>query len=452
MPKPTLVYTPTHLNTEVRYLIENALGEVLVEGEIGNLSRPRSGHVYFSLRDESSEIRCALFARQARSVRVPMENGLKIQVAAQPTVYEVKGSYQLIVKRVLDAEQGSLAARFEKLKSQLAAEGLFSTERKKAVKQNCRRVAVVTSPDGAAVHDVIETLRRRMPLTHVRIYATQVAGANAASQVAAALTKADTDWADVILLVRGGGSLEDLWTFNEEQVARTLFSLKTPVVTGIGHQTDLSIADMVADLRADTPTAAAEQVSLNQVELTDRLSTLNRQLTSAVQRRFSQHGQVLDQMMLRLERLHPNNRIILARQRLDSARSNYRERTRALLHTLQQRLRTNRAKLDRLRPNKRISQVSERLRELKRSLDQSMRSQLHGHQERLTVANSLLTALSPQATLDRGYAYLRTEDGQIVRDQTQVCVNQLLDARLARGQLQLRVTDNGAPMPDSADD
>lgn len=436
----TLVYTPTHLNTEVRYLIEGALGEVLVEGEIGNLSRPRSGHIYFSLRDESSEIRCALFVRQARAVRVPMENGLKIRVSAQPTVYEVKGSYQLIVKRVLEAERGSLAVRFEHLKKQLAAEGLFAVERKKAVPNNCHAIAVVTSPDGAAVHDVIETLRRRMPLAHVRIYPTQVAGANAATQVCKALRRADDGWADVILLVRGGGSLEDLWTFNEEQVARALFQLNTPVVTGIGHQVDLSIADMVADLRADTPTAAAEHVSLDKDELIHRLDGLKKQLSQTLLRRLGQHSQQIDHWALKLEKLHPRMRLNQARQRLRALRERYREQVRAEMGHRATRLHRVRQALHRLAPSRRIQSQRHALLGRAQAMRSLITTALSRRQQRLAVAHGMLLALSPQATLNRGYAYLRSDSGQIIRDERQVADQQALTATLAHGSIKVLVT------------
>jgi exodeoxyribonuclease VII large subunit len=390
------IYTVSRLNQDVRALLEGEFPTLWVEGEVSNLSCPSSGHLYFSLKDARAQIRCALFQNRALLFRDCPRNGQHVLVRGRVSLYEPRGDFQIIVEYVEEAGAGALRRAYDELRLKLEREGLFAPERKQPLPRFPHRIGVITSPSGAAIRDVLTTLRRRCPGLPVLIHPTPVQGDGAAERIAAAIRLASQRQdCDVLLLVRGGGSLEDLWAFNEEIVARAIFDCAIPLVTGIGHETDVTIADFAADLRAATPTAAAELASPDRLEWLRRVRLLAERLDNALQRRFAHQRQRLAELTRRLDRAQPRQRLRDRAQRLDD---------------LDQRLRAA--------VRQRLTAVSQRLRGLS------------GH----------LHALSPLATLERGYAIVRRQpDGGILRRADAARVGDTVDALLSQGRLRCEV-------------
>ena len=390
------IYTVSRLNQDVRALLESEFASLWVEGEVSNLSRPSSGHLYFSLKDARAQIRCALFQNRALLFRDCPRNGQQVLLRGRVSLYEPRGDFQIIVEYVEEAGAGALRRTYDALRLKLEREGLFAPERKQTLPRFPRRIGVITSPTGAAIRDVLTTLRRRCPGLPVLIYPVPVQGDGAAERIADAirLASARRD-CDVLLLVRGGGSLEDLWAFNEESVARAIVACAIPLATGIGHETDVTLADFAADLRAATPTAAAELASPDRLEWLRRIRLLAERLDGALQRRFAYQRQRLAELTRRLDRVQPRHRLRERAQRLDE---------------LDQRLRA----ILRLR----LGAAAQRLRSLS------------GH----------LHALSPLATLERGYAIVRrVTDGEVLRRADTVRVGDTVDALLSQGSLRCEV-------------
>ncbi|MDX1555555.1 MAG: exodeoxyribonuclease VII large subunit, partial [Xanthomonadales bacterium] len=314
------VYTPTELNREAKIHLEAAFSRIWLEGEISNLSRPASGHLYFSLKDDRAQVRCALFRSAANRLEVQPENGTKVLASGRISLYEARGEYQMIVEALQHAGEGLLQQRFEALKKKLEEEGLFDPARKVALPRYPRRIGIITSPSGAAVRDMLHVLKRRWPIATVRIYPVPVQGEEAPPAIVRALQAAAShDWSDVILIGRGGGSLEDLWAFNDEQVARAIAACPIPLVSAVGHETDFSIADFVADVRAPTPSAAAELCSPDAAALKERFDRLMRQLQVRIDDRRNAAGQKLDHVAHRLQQVHPRRRLDEQGVRLDQA-------------------------------------------------------------------------------------------------------------------------------------
>jgi exodeoxyribonuclease VII large subunit len=390
------VLTPTQLNTLARELLEGAFAQVWIEGEISNFARPASGHLYFTLKDENAQVRCAMFRMKAGSLRFAPRNGLKVLVRGRLTLYEARGEFQLVLEHMEEAGEGALRRAFEELKARLAAEGLFEAARKRPLPRFARHLAVVTSARGAAVRDVLSVLARRWPLLSVDVLPVAVQGAGAAAEIRAMLESAAASGRyDVILVTRGGGSLEDLWSFNDEALARAIVAASVPVVSAVGHEIDFSLADFAADLRAPTPSAAAELLVPEAREMGTLLLRLRGRLDAAMQRRFRALAQRNDVAGLRLESLRPQMRLERARHRL------------ALLG---QRLETG------------------------------MRRRLELRGQRVELLARTLASVSPLATLARGYSVLREhEGGRILRRAADARPGQLLDAQLGEGRLRLRV-------------
>jgi len=306
--------TVSELNRQARRLLEQGLSRLWIEGEVSNLARPASGHVYFTLKDESAQLRCAWFRQRQRGPTIHLKNGDKMLALGKVSIYEARGDYQMIVERMEDAGEGELRRRFEELKKKLQAEGLFDDDRKQAIPLLPGRIGIITSTSGAAVRDILTVLRRRFPLVPVIVYPSSVQGDAAASEVVAALkTAADRDECDVLIVSRGGGSLEDLWPFNEEAVARAISDSPIPIVSAVGHEVDFTIADFVADLRAPTPTAAAELVVPNQNEWKRRISATAERIAQLGSRYVENSAQSLDWLSKRLAQSSPA--AIAARQR-----------------------------------------------------------------------------------------------------------------------------------------
>ena len=433
-----LPLTVSELNRQARLALENGIGLVWVTGEISRATLAASGHWYFTLKDESAAVDCAMFKGRAQLLAFRPENGLKVEVRARVTVYEARGAYQLAVEQMRQAGLGALFEAFERLKKKLAAEGLFDEERKRALPAFPRAIGVVTSLAAAALRDILTTLRRRAPTLPVVIYPTLVQGQGAAEQVASAIVAANRHGAcDVLIVARGGGSLEDLFAFNEEVVARAIASSAIPVVSGVGHETDFTIADFVADLRAATPTAAAAAASPDQATLRDQLAAQARRLARAGSRAITDRAQRLDIVSRRL--VTPAERLRLARLRLDE---------------LARRLATSGAhpallaslKLRALSPRLRAPDVgrarhsAQRLRE---RLVSCMRRLQDTRQARLEAARASLSHLDPTQVLSRGYAIARGLDGAVVRDATTLKQGEKLNVTFAVGSAGVRVEDTG---------
>jgi len=315
------IYTPSELNHEARLHLEAGFGRVWVEGEISNLSRPASGHIYFSLKDEKAQISCALFRSDTYGMSFKPENGMLVQARGRVSLFEARGNYQLIADSLVRSGEGLLRAKYELLKNNLASEGLFAETHKKPLPAFPLRIAVVTSPSGAALRDILNVLQRRWPLAAVRVYGVPVQGTEAAPAIVDALAAANQHgWAQLIVTGRGGGSLEDLWPFNEESVARAIYASEIPVVSAVGHEIDFSISDFVADLRAPTPSAAAELISPDQRALKQNLSVLHDRLQQRSLTLLQQLSQKLDHLAHRLRQQHPGQRLAQHRKLLQQSR------------------------------------------------------------------------------------------------------------------------------------
>ncbi|HLK71836.1 MAG TPA: exodeoxyribonuclease VII large subunit, partial [Steroidobacteraceae bacterium] len=390
------VYSVSRLNREVRQLLETGVGQVWVQGELSNFSRPSSGHWYFSLKDRDAQVRCAMFRlRNARAGFVPRD-GQQVLARVRVSLYEPRGEYQLLVEELDDAGLGALQRAFEALKRRLAAEGLFAPEHKRPLPAVPRCIGVITSPSGAAIRDILHILARRFPAAAVIIYGVPVQGAPAVPAIVAALDLASARGeCDVLILARGGGSLEDLWAFNDERVARAIHRARLPIVTGIGHEIDFTIADFVADVRAPTPSGAAELVVPDGGAWRMRLAQLQERFSAAIRRTLGAERAALTSLKRRLSASHPGARLQAIAQRLDDAETR-----------LQFGWQT------------RLARDSARLQSLARALQ----------------------AVSPLATLERGFAVVtRSRDGELITSAAQLAEGESIEARLASGRVHATV-------------
>lgn len=485
------IYTPSRLNREARTMLERGLPALWLEGEISNLSRPSSGHWYFSLKDEAAQLRCAMFRQRNLLTRFTPKDGAHVLVRGRVSLYEPRGDYQFIADHMEEAGEGALRQRFELLKTKLAAEGLFASERKRALPRLPRRIGVITSPTGAAIRDVLNILRRRFCSIPVLLYPVQVQGASAAPQIAAAIRLASTRAeCDVLILARGGGSLEDLWAFNDEAVARAIYNCAVPVVTGIGHEVDFTIADFVADVRAPTPSGAAELVAPDCNEWSRHVVLLTRRMRGAVSRNIRIRLDRSGWLQRRLAQLHPGIELRQRAQRLDeieqrllrAAKAGVIGRRGTLMHlyaqlrqhspvahvaaargrlemaratiasTLLRQLQEKRhdlavasAHLRQHSPARQLAAARGRLEMTQAALASTLRRELQTSHHRLAVASGKLNAVSPLATLQRGYAIVTDAAGTVITDARTVRPGDTIHARLARGALRARVEESQTP-------
>lgn len=433
------VYSVSRLNHEARDLLEGSFPLLWVEGEVSNLSRPASGHLYFSLKDPQAQVRCALFRGSQRGMSVSPRDGMQVLVRARVTLYEGRGDFQLIVETLEEAGEGALRRAFEQLKNRLAKEGLFDSARKKPLPRLPRRIGIITSPSGAVLHDILTTLKRRFPAIPVLLYPVPVQGEGAAEKIAAAIDLASRRRdCDALILARGGGSLEDLWAFNEEIVARAMHACTIPLVCGVGHETDFTIADLVADARAPTPTAAAEMLSPNQTDWLTALEQKEHRLQRLLRDRLLAAQQHVDFLSARL--VHPRERLARLHERLA-----------ALVHHLrlaQQRVHERathgvlalRARLLQHSPRARLREAQLRNQHLHTHLAHALHDILGHAHERHARAMQTLDTLSPLKTLARGYAILENPaTGIVMRNAHDAKPGDRLRARLAQGSLDCRV-------------
>lgn len=435
------VLTVSQLNGRARLLLEDVFAQVWVEGEISNLAKPASGHVYFTLKDSGAQVRCALFRQNAARVRQALRDGLAVRVRGKVSLFEGRGDYQLILDNVEPAGDGALRLAFEALKEKLGAEGLFDAAGKRALPAHPQRIGIVSSPTGAVIRDIISVFRRRAPQVALTLIPTAVQGRDATPQIVRALQLADRAGFDALILARGGGSLEDLWCFNEEAVARAVAACVTPIVSAVGHETDVSIADFVADVRAPTPSAAAELLAPSSADLQQRLISLRQRLLLRMRDRLLRERTQLENLTRRLR--HPGERLQQQAQRVDDLENR-------LLRAIDRRLCAGQERLARLdtrlaaqHPGRALTLLRQRLDHLSGRLPRAMQGQLRGRRQHLQGLVQTLNVVSPLATLSRGYSILLDDRGQAIRSASQTRPGQRLNARLGEGELQVRVEDNG---------
>jgi exodeoxyribonuclease VII large subunit len=434
------VLTPSQLNTLARDLLEGAFPLVWVEGELGNLSRPGSGHLYFTLKDARAQVRCALFKPKSQWLNFVPREGLRVLGRGRLTLYEARGDYQLVLDSLEEAGEGALRRAFEELKAKLTAEGLFDAARKRPLPTFVRRLGMLTSPSGAAVRDVLSVLARRFPLVEVDVLPVPVQVATAAAQIVKMLQRAvRSNRYDMLLVARGGGSLEDLWAFNDEALVRAIAASPIPVVSAIGHETDFSLSDFAADLRAPTPSVAAELLVPSREDLLRRLRALDARVASLHMQRLRQAMQRADRAALRLHAMRPRARLDLLCRRQAEALRRLTAAWRQHLVRERARLRHADAVLRAAHPQRRLARLRERLAVVSIRPQAAIARRLQHDALHLRGLVRSLEAVSPLATVARGYAILQHADGRIVRSVEQAAVGDALDARLGDGRLRVRV-------------
>jgi exodeoxyribonuclease VII large subunit len=443
-PPTRRVFTISEITGNIRRLLEKEVGVVWVTGEVTNLRTQSSGHIYFTLKDASAQLLCVLFRATPTNNREFLADGQKLLVNGELTVYEPRGQHQLIVRSVEPQGMGALQVAFERLKQKLQAEGLFATARKRPLPRYAQRIGLVTSPTGAAIRDVLHVVARRQPGLKIVLAPCRVQGDGAALEVAAAIrllnewhqTVAPGQGLDLILLTRGGGSLEDLWAFNEEAVARAVFGSKLPLVSAVGHEIDVTIADFVADVRAATPSAAAELITEGAFASRQFLARAAQRLSQLASQRIELSRNQLDSLTRRVYRMHPRRRMEEQMQRLDEAhialvrcvRKGLRERVVTWTHLEQRLLRA--------RPSTLLKQRREMITSLARRVEGAARQQLQDHSNRLHRLGDRLRLLSPDSVLARGYSVtIDTRTGTVVRDAGELRKGQHIKTRLKRGEV-----------------
>jgi exodeoxyribonuclease VII large subunit len=436
------IYSVSRLNREVRVLLERGFASLWLEAEISNLARPSSGHWYFSLKDAAAQVRCCMFRQRNMLCVFAPRDGQKVLVRARIGLYEPRGEYQLVIDHMEDSGQGALKRQFEELSAKLAAEGLFAPERKRALPTIPRRIGVITSPTGAAVRDILHVLARRFAAIPVLIYPVAVQGAAAAAEIVAAVRLAGRRAeCDVLILARGGGSLEDLWAFNDEALARAIVASPIPIVSGIGHEIDFTIADFAADVRAPTPSAAAEIAVPDGEEWFASVSRLGRRLERGLLRRLEAQRERLRWLVGRAALVSPSARLSQQAQRLDDLEQRMFRALRQILADRRSALGEQRSRLWQLSPVAQVRSAAARHAALYARLRAAALSRLHLARERLSPLVRTLNAVSPLATLDRGYAIVSLVSGAIVRSAADVVPGTLIEARLAVGKIRAKVEE-----------
>jgi exodeoxyribonuclease VII large subunit len=433
--------TVTQLTRRVKEVLERQVGALWVTGEVSNHRAQSSGHHYFTLKDAGAQLSCVLFKGSAQCVRTPLADGMMVQAYGEITVYEARGQYQMLVKKVQAAGQGALQMRFEELKRRLAAEGLFDAERKREIPWLPRTIAIVTSPTGAALQDMLNILQRRAPWLRILIVPVRVQGAGAEHEIAAALHLLSEESGrglpviDTVVVARGGGSLEDLWCFNEEVVARAVFACRLVVISAVGHEIDFTITDFVADLRAPTPSAAAELLAPDHAELLAALDQQERRMTRSAQQAVERARRVLD-LMSRGPLQYDAERLLLPwRQRLDGTSEEWErlvaedlQRRAVLVQSLQHRFEMQ-------RPDRQLAERAATLDVLQERLTSRMTAALERCRAALENQAGLLRTLGPEATLERGFTYTLDARGRVVREASQLQPGDEFETRFRRGRV-----------------
>ncbi|MFC1749706.1 exodeoxyribonuclease VII large subunit [Pseudomonadota bacterium] len=431
------IFSVSRLVREARAVLEGSFPLLWLEGEISNFSRPSSGHMYLTLKDEAAQVRCAMFRSKNMHLRFKPENGMHILVRARISLYEARGDFQLIIEHMEEAGQGALQRSFEALKTRLSHEGLFDTAHKKALPKLPEQIGVITSPTGAAIRDIISVLKRRFPSIPLVIYPVAVQGDSAAKEIADAIKLANQrKECDVLLLTRGGGSLEDLWSFNEEVVARAIHASNIPIVSGVGHEIDFTIADFVADLRAPTPSAAAEFVTPDREELAQLVSQRYSRLLNRMQTLLKQSAQETAWLEKRLLQQHPGHQLQAKAQRLDELEQRLTKSMENLLREKSGGLKHMNERLKRHSPLNRLVQLNTQLDYLKQRMQRACIQNIDKKKNQLAVTSRTLNAMSPLATLDRGYAIVqKLPEKEVVTDAAQLQRGDKIQTQLGKGSL-----------------
>nr|WP_261815855.1 exodeoxyribonuclease VII large subunit [Vibrio gallicus] len=433
------IYTVSRLNADVRLLLENEMGIVWLIGEISNFSAPVSGHWYLTLKDSRAQVKCAMFRGNNRRVSFKPENGKQVLVKARLSLYEPRGDYQLIIDSMQPEGDGRLQQQFEQLKMQLAGEGLFAQSSKLPIPEHPQRIGVVTSSTGAALHDILRVLKRRDPSLPVIIYPTLVQGESAAFSIAQAIGLAnERNECDVLIVGRGGGSLEDLWCFNHEAVARTIAASQIPIISAVGHEVDVTIADFVADMRAATPSAAAELVSRDQSYKLDQLVSKKRQLIAAIKQQLAMHQQQMLIQQHRLQQLHPKHQLQQQSQQLDEKETRIRQAIRDLLAARKQQLANLSHRLELRSPDNQLITAKQQLTSLEQRLHSALSTRMNKEKYALGLLAEKLDAVSPLATMKRGYS-ISSIGSTVVTKAKQVKADDMLTTRFADGKITSKV-------------
>jgi len=436
------IMSVTPLNRATGQLLSEQFFSVLVAGELSNTTQPSSGHLYFTLKDAHAQVRCALFKTQQRRLSFKPENGKQVIVKAQVSLYEPRGDYQLIVESMEEAGDGALQRAFDLLKQKLAKEGLFDASHKKPLPKLPHCIGVITSPSGAAIRDILTVLKRRFSAIPIIIYPVAVQGNNAGFEIATAIERAnDLKQCELIILGRGGGSLEDLWAFNEERVARAIFDSDIPIISAVGHETDVTIADFVADFRAATPSAAAEHASPDQQEWIARFVHLETRLVQQWRRHLSQQQQTLQWLSQRLQQQHPGQKLARNSQRIDELEGRLNLAIQGRLTRHQKHMTLTLAQLWQYNPAVTISNYQQQQRYLSSRLVTATTHKLERLQLRLLNNSQTLNAVSPLATLSRGYGLsIQAKTKEIIRSTEQLAVGDQVQTHLASGCFTSKVT------------
>ena len=434
------VYTVSRLNREIRTVLEQGFASLILTGEISNFITPASGHWYFSLKDEKAQIKAAMWRGNNRSQSYRPENGAQVTVRARVSLYEPRGDYQLIVEHMEPAGEGQLKQEFDALKMRLAAEGLFSSAYKKPLPQNINRVGVITSATGAAIKDILTVLKRRAPQLEVIIYPAMVQGKEAHVHLINQIQLANArNEVDVLIVGRGGGSLEDLWCFNHEQLARAIYQSELPIVSAVGHEIDTTISDYVADVRAATPSAAAELVSPNTQELHSKVIELINRLNNAFKHDMADKRALATQLQHRLNLCHPRNQLNQKAQRLDELTIALQQGMRNRLYQQERTLNNLTPRLMRQSPDKKLSQASHQLMQIQTRLEQAIQHKLQHAQNSLALQASRLDSVSPLNVLARGYSITKTPQGKVVKSVDHIKTGDVLITELADGAIKSTV-------------
>jgi len=435
------IYNISTLNGEIKRLLEGNFGRVWVNAEISNFVAASSGHWYFTLKDARSQIKCAMFKGRNRSVKFRPRNGQQIMVKANISVYEPRGDYQLLIDVMDMAGDGLLQQQFEQLKCDLAAKGLFSTEHKQALPPIINKIGIITSPTGAAVHDILTVLKRRNPLIEVVIYPSQVQGKTAAQELSRAIQTANNrNEVDVLLLTRGGGSLEDLWCFNDESLAHSIFNSALPIISAVGHEVDITISDFVSDYRAPTPSAAAEIASVSNEQQQQKSQFLSQQLQHVIANQLHQYRQRLVTLATRLKDQDPKYKLAQQTQLIDELDHQLNILMTAKLNSAQLRLNNLQQRLLRYSPQRQISQQIAHHDQLSIRLKQAMTQLLAAKQAKYSGLIRELNTVSPLATLERGFSISFDDNNTVIKTVKRLALGDTLITKLNDGEVTSTVT------------
>ncbi|MDC0609135.1 exodeoxyribonuclease VII large subunit [Vibrio sp.] len=434
------IFTVSRLNAEVRLLLENEMGIVWLLGEISNFSAPVSGHWYFTLKDSRAQVKCAMFRGNNRRVTFKPQNGQQVLVKARLSLYEPRGDYQLIIESMQPEGDGRLQQEFEKLKVKLAGEGLFAQSSKKPIPEHPRCVGIITSKTGAALFDILNVLKRRDPSLPIIIYPTMVQGDDASISIAQAIGRAnERNECDVLIVGRGGGSLEDLWCFNNEIVARTIAASQIPIISAVGHEIDITIADFVADVRAPTPSAAAELVSRDNSHKSASFEHFKQKLFNAMRYYISTQSSRAQKRQYALEKHHPMHQLQRQMQQLDELRGRSSRAVTQRMQREQQRLDRSEQRLKYASPIAQVHRQQQQLENRQQRLCDAIKKTLLAKQHQLSLSMETLDAVSPLATLKRGYSVTRTLDGRVVKDASEVVAGETIETTLSKSVIKSKV-------------